>query len=225
MRAIRCHELIGPAGLRVDEVPEPTPDASEVLIDVRAAGVNFPDVLMSYGKYQFRPAPPFVPGGEAAGVVKAVGSAVTSLKPGDRVGEMMIRMAPLGSWRDPLRRNDYEQAASFRPGQLEGKIVMVGSRKAVHNAEHGAATQIVKLLHLAAQLRDLRRQQLVRKIVGHGDRLLLVTAYRHRPEAARFHRLEAADIFGQRRGSVPAVVWRRSGAVRDRTAIHLLRHR
>ncbi len=51
------------------------------------------------------------------------------LKPGDRVGEMMIRMAPLGSWRDPLRRNDYEQAASFRPGQLEGKIVMVGDAR------------------------------------------------------------------------------------------------
>lgn len=85
MRAIRCHELIGPAGLVIDEVPEPTPAASEVLIEVRAAGVNFPDVLMSYGKYQFRPAPPFVPGGEAAGIVQAVGSGVTSLKPGDRV--------------------------------------------------------------------------------------------------------------------------------------------
>mgnify|MGYP000001596943 CR=1 FL=1 len=85
MRAIRCHELKGPANLRVDDVPEPVVGPSEVLVDVKAAGVNFPDVLMSYGKYQFRPPPPFVPGGEAAGVVQAVGSGVTSLVPGDRV--------------------------------------------------------------------------------------------------------------------------------------------
>lgn len=93
MRAIRCHELIGPAGLRLDEVPAPTPDASEVLIDVRAAGVNFPDVLLTYGKYQFRPPPPFVPGGEAAGIVQAVGSGVTSLGPGDRVAVTLLHGA------------------------------------------------------------------------------------------------------------------------------------
>jgi NADPH2:quinone reductase len=85
MRAVRCHELTGPSSLRVDEVPSPTPGANEVLIDVRAAGVNFPDVLMTYGKYQFKADPPFSPGGEAAGVVRAVGSAVTSVAPGDRV--------------------------------------------------------------------------------------------------------------------------------------------
>ncbi|HSO35943.1 MAG TPA: NADPH:quinone oxidoreductase family protein [Labilithrix sp.] len=85
MRAVRCHELTGPKSLRVDEVPSPTPGPNEVLIDVRAAGVNFPDVLMTYGKYQFKAEPPFSPGGEAAGVVRAVGAAVTSVAPGDRV--------------------------------------------------------------------------------------------------------------------------------------------
>src|SRR3954454_21518645 len=70
MRAVRCHELSGPAGLRVDEVPDPEVGAGEVLVDVRAAGVNFPDVLITQGKYQFKPAPPFVPGGEIAGVVR-----------------------------------------------------------------------------------------------------------------------------------------------------------
>ena len=73
MRAVRCHALTGPSGLRVDEEPEPEPGPGEVLVDVRAAGVNFPDVLLSYGRYQIKPEPPFVPGGEAAGVVKAVG--------------------------------------------------------------------------------------------------------------------------------------------------------
>lgn len=85
MRAIRCHELTGPKSLRVDEVPAPTPRTGEVLIEVRAAGVNFPDVLMTYGKYQFKADPPFIPGGEAAGVVRAVGGGVTAVAPGDRV--------------------------------------------------------------------------------------------------------------------------------------------
>lgn len=90
MRAVRIHELTGPSGLRVDEVPEPKVGPGEVLLDVKAAGVNFPDLLLSYGKYQFRPDPPFVPGGEAAGVVRAVGAGVTKVAPGDRVATTMI---------------------------------------------------------------------------------------------------------------------------------------
>lgn len=90
MRAVRCHELTGPEALRVDELPEPVPTDGEVLIDVRAAGVNFPDVLITEGKYQFKPDPPFIPGGEVAGVVKAVGRGVTSVTPGDRVAATML---------------------------------------------------------------------------------------------------------------------------------------
>jgi len=91
MRAVRCHELTGPSSLRVDEgLSEPVAGDGEVLIDVRAAGVNFPDVLVTRGKYQFKGAPPFVPGGEVAGVVAAVGPGVTSLAPGDRVAATML---------------------------------------------------------------------------------------------------------------------------------------
>lgn len=93
MRAVRCHELVGPSGLRVDEVADPRPGAGEVLIDVKAAGLNFPDVLLSYGKYQFKPAPPFILGGEAAGVVSAVGDGVTSVRAGDRVATWMVHGA------------------------------------------------------------------------------------------------------------------------------------
>src|SRR3954464_15222956 len=85
MRAVRAHELIGPKGLRVDELEDPSPGEGEVQISVRAAGVNFPEVLLSYGKYQFKPEPPFVPGSEAAGVVSALGEGVTSVAVGDRV--------------------------------------------------------------------------------------------------------------------------------------------
>jgi NADPH2:quinone reductase len=90
MRAVRCHELTGPRALRVDDLPEPTPSEGEVLVDVRAAGVNFPDLLITEGKYQFKPDPPFIPGGEISGVVTAVGSGVTSVSPGDRVAATML---------------------------------------------------------------------------------------------------------------------------------------
>lgn len=90
MRAVRVHELTGPKALRVDEIDPPTCGSHDVLIDVHAAGVNFPEVLLSYGKYQFKPAPPFIPGGEVAGVVKQVGGAVTSVKVGDRVAATML---------------------------------------------------------------------------------------------------------------------------------------
>ncbi|MGN6107854.1 MAG: NADPH:quinone oxidoreductase family protein [Kofleriaceae bacterium] len=93
MRAVRIHELTGPGSLRVDEVAEPTVGPGQILIDVRAAGVNFPDVLLTRGQYQFKPAPPFSPGGEAAGVVRAVGAGVTRFAPGDRVAATMLHGA------------------------------------------------------------------------------------------------------------------------------------
>ena len=90
MRAVRCHELTGPEGLRVDELPEPEPRAGEVLVEMKAAGVNFPDILITQGKYQFKPPVPFVPGGELAGIVRAIGDGVTSVAVGDRVAATML---------------------------------------------------------------------------------------------------------------------------------------
>jgi len=93
MRAVRVHTYDGPGALKVDEVEEPKAGAGEVLVDVKAAGVNFPDVLLTRGKYQFKPQPPFSPGGEAAGIVKAVGAGVTQLAVGDRVATNVINGA------------------------------------------------------------------------------------------------------------------------------------
>lgn len=76
--------------MHVDEVPAPAPGDDEVLVEVHAAGVNFPDVLMTYGKYQFKMEPPFVPGGEAAGIVRSVGTNVTRFAPGDRVAATLL---------------------------------------------------------------------------------------------------------------------------------------
>lgn len=89
MRAVVCPELRGPAGLRVEVIAAPDPGPGQVLVDVRAAGVNFPDVLLTHGKYQMQPPLPFVPGAEVAGVVHAVGEGVTSVRVGDRVAASM----------------------------------------------------------------------------------------------------------------------------------------
>jgi NADPH2:quinone reductase len=84
VRAVQVVRLDGPAAVEVREVPEPTRDPDQVLVDVRAAGVNFPDVLQSKGLYQYKPDPPFTLGSEVAGVVREApeGAAV---QPGDRV--------------------------------------------------------------------------------------------------------------------------------------------
>ncbi|MGD2139213.1 MAG: NADPH:quinone oxidoreductase family protein [Burkholderiales bacterium] len=85
MRAVLCKELGLPEKLVVEDIPSPAPGKGEVVLSVKACGVNFPDTLIIQGKYQFKPELPFSPGGEVAGVVKEIGEGVTSVKPGDRV--------------------------------------------------------------------------------------------------------------------------------------------
>ncbi|MBI6683429.1 NADPH:quinone oxidoreductase family protein [Pseudomonas viridiflava] len=85
MKALLC-KAFGPAStLVLEDIPAPDIKKNEILLDIHAAGVNFPDTLIIEGKYQFKPPFPFSPGGEAAGVISAVGENVTHLKPGDRV--------------------------------------------------------------------------------------------------------------------------------------------
>ena len=85
MRAVVCKEYGPPESLRVEEVPAPTLDAGKLRIEVKAAGVNYPDVLIIENKYQFKPPLPFTPGGEVSGIVREVGEGVTGFQPGDRV--------------------------------------------------------------------------------------------------------------------------------------------
>lgn len=80
-----CETSSGPEGLVWRERPTPEPGPAEVRVAIRAASLNFPDLLIVQGKYQAKPALPFVPGSEYAGVVDAVGPEVTTLQPGDAV--------------------------------------------------------------------------------------------------------------------------------------------
>ena len=104
MRAVICRELTGVGGLEyVHDWPEPQAGPAEVVVEVKAAALNFPDLLMIQGLYQERPPLPFVVGTEMSGVVAAVGEGVTHVAPGDRVvaacgrtlAERVVAKAPL----------------------------------------------------------------------------------------------------------------------------------
>ena len=120
MRAVVCSEL-GPAEkLDLVEIPDPVPGPGEVVLDVRAAALNFPDTLVIEGKYQMQPELPFIPGGEAAGVVAAVGEGVTDYP----IGAPFISMGYVGAfaekWKVPAQtlmpkpeQLSFEEAAAF----------------------------------------------------------------------------------------------------------------
>jgi NADPH2:quinone reductase len=85
MKALLSKSVGGPETLEVEELPSPTAKPGWAVVEVKACGVNYPDVLIIEDRYQFKPPRPFAPGGEIAGVVKSVGEGVTHVKPGDRV--------------------------------------------------------------------------------------------------------------------------------------------
>jgi len=85
MKAIRCKSYGLPDTLVLEDVSSPQPGPNEILINVKACGVNFPDTLIIQGKYQFKPELPFTPGSDVAGAITAVGENVTHFNPGDSV--------------------------------------------------------------------------------------------------------------------------------------------
>ncbi len=85
MHAWLCENPVGVDALSWQEMPTPQPKAGEVLIQIKAASLNFPDLLIVQNKYQLKPALPFVPGSEYAGIIQALGDGVTHLKVGQHV--------------------------------------------------------------------------------------------------------------------------------------------
>ncbi len=99
VRALVCHQLTGPEDLVIEEdFPEPASAPGTVRIEVSHAGVNFPDLLMTYGRYQIRPEPPFAPGLEVAGTVSEVVGDVGGFSPGDRV----MAVVGYGGWAEEV---------------------------------------------------------------------------------------------------------------------------
>jgi len=85
MKAIMCKEFAPVESLSWEEVPDPVPEDNEIVVDVKAAGLNYPDNLIVRGLYQFKPELPFSPGHEGAGIVSGVGKKVSSFEVGDKV--------------------------------------------------------------------------------------------------------------------------------------------
>ncbi|MDO8270981.1 MAG: NADPH:quinone oxidoreductase family protein [Gammaproteobacteria bacterium] len=120
MKALVCHSYGPPENLVLEEVPDLVPDSGQIVVDVYAASLNFPDTLQIQGKYQFQPPLPFTPGSEVGGVVRAVGSAVKDFKVGDRVmatpsiGGMaeQVLVTPAGLRKIPASM-DFKTAAGF----------------------------------------------------------------------------------------------------------------
>ncbi|QDT46004.1 Quinone oxidoreductase 1 [Symmachiella dynata] len=120
MKAVLCKSYGPPENLTLEEIPDPQPAAGQVLIDIHAAGLNFPDTLQIAGKYQFQPPFPFIPGAEVAGTIAQVGEGVTEFQAGDRVmalpgiGGMAQRVVADATAVDPIPdAMDFETAAGF----------------------------------------------------------------------------------------------------------------
>jgi NADPH:quinone reductase len=163
MKAVVCEAFGGPEVLALREVPDPpAPASGEVQVRIGARGVQYVDVLMLAGKYQFRPEPPFIPGSEAAGEVAAVGPNVTRFRIGDRVmsRHRLGAFAELSNASaencDPIPAGmSLEEAAVFRGAYstayhalLQRGRLKEGERALIHGAAGGIgipAIQIAKL--------------------------------------------------------------------------------
>lgn len=163
MFAMMAKDWCEPADLEWTELPDPQPGRGEVAIDVRAIGCNFFDILMVQGKYQVRPPLPFAPGGELAGVIRAVGPEVEGLAPGDRVFAMLgwgayatVAIAPAVTVVKMPAAMPFEHGAAFGIvyqtsyfGLVHRAAMQPGETLLVHAAAGGvglAAVQIGKAL-------------------------------------------------------------------------------
>jgi NADPH:quinone reductase len=168
LRAFVCHQLSDDlSGCGVADMTVPSPAAGEVLVQVKATSVNFPDILMCQGKYQFKPEPPFVPGIDVAGIVVALGAGVT----GFAIGEEVVGGARLGGFaqfavlaasglREKPANLSWQQAAAYPAAYLTAYVALVcranlqaGETLLVHGAAGGVGLAACDLgRHLGATI-------------------------------------------------------------------------
>jgi NADPH2:quinone reductase len=158
MRALQVTSLTGPQGVQVADVPEPTPGADQVVVEVKAVGVSFPDLLLSRGEYQMKPEPPFQLGVDFAGVVRSApdGSEFTA---GDRVacvlpwggGAEVVALGPDSVF--PLPDNvSFEAGAALPMNYLTAQFALAtraglraGETVLVHGAAGGVGTASIQV--------------------------------------------------------------------------------
>jgi NADPH2:quinone reductase len=138
MRALVCNAYGAPETLELEEWDDPSPDDNEIVVDVAAAGINFPDILVIAGEYQDKTPPPFIPGNEASGVVAALGPNVTRFVLGDEV----IVTTRGGAFAEKCKVN--ENAAMPLPKEInfeQGAGYAVTYGTSFHALHQGAAIQ------------------------------------------------------------------------------------
>ena len=187
MRAMVVEQWCEPRDMKLRELPDPQPGAHQVTIDVAAIGCNFFDILMAQGKYQARPPFPVSPGGEVAGTVRAVGSGVTNVAPGDRVfailswgGYATIALAPAATVVKMPESMSFEHGAAF------GIVYQTSYFGLVHRA--GLQPSETLLVHAAAGGVGLAAVQIGRAI---GARVLATASSKAKLDVAREHGAEA----------------------------------
>ena len=188
MRAMMASQWGEPADLKLMEVPDPEPGPRQVAIDVRASACNFFDILMVQGKYQVRPPLPFAPGGEVAGIVRAVGPGVEHIAPGDRVFAMLgwggyasVAVAPADSvFRMP-------ESMSFEHGAAFGVVYQTSYFGLVYRAQLQPGETL--LVHAAAGGVGLAAVQIGRAL---GARVLATAGSAAKLETARMHGADEA---------------------------------
>jgi NADPH:quinone reductase len=118
MKSIRAHEFGGPEVLRVEEIPTPKPGPGQILVRIKAAGINPVDTYILSGKYAAKPNLPYTPGKDAAGVIEAVGEGVREFKPGDRVyvGDSLTGTYAEYALCEPLQVHPLPDKVSFAQG-------------------------------------------------------------------------------------------------------------
>ncbi len=131
MRAVLCHAWGAVEGLQLGDAPPPVPAGDEVIIAVRAAGINYADSIMVAGHYQTKPPLPFSPGLEAAGIVAACGDRVTRFRPGDRVmailahgGLAELAAAPEAETFAIPDRMSFEEAGAFPIAYISSHVAL-----------------------------------------------------------------------------------------------------
>ena len=166
MKAIQINEFGAAAELRLVDVPDPAPGPGEVLVDVRAVGVNYADLLMCRGSYGGKRPLPFIPGFEAAGVVVAAGQGVTDWKPGDRVMGTVLRQtcacfaekARMPAWLQlPVPAHmSFEEAGAFTEVFITAQLALhefgrlqAGETVLIHAAAGGVGTAAVQVAKAA----------------------------------------------------------------------------
>jgi NADPH:quinone reductase len=154
MKAIRVHKFGGPEVLQLDEVPNPHPGPGQVLVRIRAAGVNPVDTYIRTGTYTMTPTLPYIPGTDAAGVVAAVGEGVKRVKTGDRVYVVRTAGPPLtGGYAELAVCNEplvqpLPPSVSFAQGAAVA-VPYATAYRALHHKAHGRPGETV-LVHGAS---------------------------------------------------------------------------